>query len=144
MAEEYPQKHLWPQDKDLRAQARSVSHEMHSGFNAIRNELPMNCKTQIVLSHINPELQADINRMTEIWKDLREKHASKGPFLFGDFSICDAMFAPIALRFNSYGIKVGPLEQEYMNSLLQLPSVKEWIAAGLQETEILEMCEVSA
>lgn len=142
LAEEHPTKYLWPEDRYLRAQARSVSHEMHSGFNAIRNDLPMNCNTSIVLKNISHDLQADIKRVCDIWQELRTKHSSKGPYLFGEFSICDAMFAPIALRFNSYGIKVGPLEQEYIKQILQMPSVKIWMAAGCEESEILEMCEI--
>ncbi len=144
LADEYPKEHLWPRDKYLRAQARSVSHEMHSGFQAIRNDLPMNCKTQITLNNISKDLQIDIDRISEIWKRLRKQNDSLGPYLFGKFSICDAMFAPIALRFRSYGINVGPIVQEYMNTLLQLPSIQEWIKAGLKETETLEMCEITS
>ena len=143
LAEQYPNLELWPQDSFMRAEARSVSHEMHSGFNAIRNDLPMNCNTKMIFTNISEALQVDINRVGAIWKNLREKYASKGDFLFGDFSICDAMFAPIALRFNSYGIKVGIIEQEYINSLLALKSIQEWITEGLKETELLEMCEIS-
>ncbi|MFT4930018.1 MAG: glutathione S-transferase [Phenylobacterium sp.] len=137
-----PDKPCWPEDINDRAFARAISHEMHSGFFEIRNVLPMNCKKNMVFNRITPELQADIDRVCQIWQISRAKYAANGPFLLGQFSIADAMFAPVVLRFNSYGITVGATEQAYMDAILSLPTLQSWIAAGIAETEIIAMGEV--
>jgi len=137
IAEIYPEKHCWPKEFDLRVIARSVSHEMHSGFSAIRNTLPMNCRTKMTFHPISSELQTEIDRICEIWRSCREQNTVEGDFLFGEFSIADAMYAPIVLRFNSYGIPVGSVERKYMNAILNLSSTKEWIAEGISETKII-------
>ncbi|MBV1910327.1 MAG: glutathione S-transferase family protein [Kangiellaceae bacterium] len=142
IAEIYPEKHCWPSTFDLRALARSVSAEMHSGFSTIRNTLPMNCRTKMIFHPISTELQFEVDRICEIWRNSLDKSKETGPFLFGDFSIADAMFAPIVLRFNSYGIRVGKSERHYMNTILNLDSVKEWIAEGIQEVEMIEESEI--
>ena len=142
IAELYPEKKCWPEDLEIRAKARSISHEMHSGFSVIRNTLPMNCRKSMVFEPISAELQMEIDRILEIWRTFREAHSPKGAFLFGSFSIADAMFMPIVLRFNSYSIKVGKIEQIYMDSMMALPAVKEWIASGIEETEVIAVAEV--
>ncbi len=140
----YPQENLWPQDPSARALARSLSFEMHSGFSEIRNQLPMNCRTQITLPNINADLQKDITRIRDIWSLCREQYQSEGDFLLGEFSICDAMFAPVVLRFNSYGIKVSETEKQYMQSMLALTSMQEWISEGIAESEIMPASEAEA
>jgi len=140
----YPQENLWPQQPAARALARSLSHEMHSGFFEIRNQLPMNCRTNITLANINASLQQDINRIREIWSLCREQYQGDGDFLLGEFSICDAMFAPVVLRFSSYGIPVSDVEKQYMETMLALESMQEWINEGIKETEIIPMCETPA
>lgn len=142
IAELYPEKNCWPNDLESRAMARSISNEMHSGFSAIRNTLPMNCRKSMVFEPISAELQMEIDRILEIWRSCRTTNSTEGSFLFGSFTIADAMFIPIVLRFNSYGIKVGKLEQSYMNSMLELSALKEWIAEGIQETEVIVAAEV--
>jgi len=117
---------------------------MHSGFFAIRNTLHMNCRKKIIFAQITPELEADIKRICEIWRFCRDKYSQAGEFLFGSFSIADAMYAPIVLRFNSYGISVGEVEREYMNSILSNFSLKSWISEGVKEKEYLEEFEVQA
>jgi len=140
----YSQENLWPQQPAARALARSLSNEMHSGFNEIRNQLPMNCRTSITLPNINAGLQQDINRIREIWSLCREQYQQDGDFLLGDFSICDAMFAPVVLRFNSYGIEVSDTEKQYMENMLALESMQEWIKDGINESEIMPMNEAQA
>jgi len=137
IAELYPEKNCWPQDISQRAWARTISSEMHSGFFAIRNTLPMNCRAAMQFNNISSELQAEIDRICEIWRQCRQAHESTGDFLFGTFSIADAMFAPIVLRFNSYGIKVCKQVQHYMDNILSLPSLQDWINEGLAEKEII-------
>jgi len=140
----YPQENLWPQQPAARALARSLSNEMHSGFLEIRNQLPMNCRTSITLPNINADLQQDINRIREIWSLCREQYQNEGDYLLGEFSICDAMFAPVVLRFNSYGIPVSDVERQYMESILALNSIQEWIKEGIIESEIMPMNEAPA
>ncbi|PXX93826.1 glutathione S-transferase [Marinobacter vulgaris] len=140
----YPEKNCWPLQLKDKAYARSISNEMHSGFFAIRNSLPMNCRKKMVFKNISESLKSDIDRVCEIWRICREKHPESGPFLFGDFSIADAMYAPIVLRFNSYGIPVGDTENDYMNTILSLSSLKEWVAEGIAEKEFLADCELEA
>lgn len=142
IADSHPDKLCWPEDINDRAFARAISHEMHSSFFEIRNTLPMNCKKNMVYGPISPELQADIDRISEIWRLCRQKYADKGPFLLGHFSIADAMFAPVVLRFNSYGIRVGGVEQDYMATVLALESLQEWITAGLGEEQVIAESEI--
>jgi glutathione S-transferase len=108
---------------------------MHSSFMCIRNTLPMNCRKKIVYTSITPELQDDIERICQIWQECLSN--SEGPFLFGQFSIADAMYTPIVLRFNSYGIKVGELQTQYIQTILALDSLQDWITAGLEEKEVI-------
>lgn len=143
VAELYPEKHCWPSNAEQRALARSISHEMHSGFFSIRNTLPMNCGKSIVVADISESLQSEIDRVCEIWRQFRQKSAEVGPFLFGKFSIADAMYAPVVLRFKGYGIDVGEVEKEYMESMLSLNSLQEWVAEGVAETELISQYEVS-
>ena len=142
IADRYPDKPCWPAEINDRAFARAISHEMHSGFFAIRNTLPMNCRTHKVFSPIDAELQADIDRICEIWCTARDQYAAGGPFLLGEFTIADAMFAPIVLRFDSYGIEVGAIEEAYMKAILSLPALQDWITAGKAEIEVIAASEI--
>jgi glutathione S-transferase len=139
IAELYPDKKCWPASFQDKALARAVSSEMHSSFLHIRNMLPMNCRKKIQYTPITPDLQADIDRICQIWQECLSH--SGGPFLFGQFCIADAMYAPIVLRFKSYGIKVGELETRYMQTVLVLDSLQEWISAGIEEKEVTEDAE---
>ncbi len=144
LADHHPELALWPEDKKQRALARSISHEMHSGFFELRNQLPMNCRTQIAIKQVDPALQEEVDRICGIWRDCREQFADYGIFLMGEFSIVDAMFAPIVLRFKSYGIKVGEKERLYMDAILALDSIQEWVSEGIKEPEVIPMCELDA
>ena len=135
VAEVYPEKKCWPEETTARSMARSVSHEMHSGFFEIRNTLPMNCRKQIELNEIPLELQSEIDRICEIWRSCRQLFSNEGNFLFGQFSIADAMYAPIVLRFKSYGIRVGEREGAYMKAMMSLNSLREWVAEAVNEKE---------
>lgn len=139
IADIHPDKTCWPEAVKDRALARAVSAEMHSSFMTIRNILPMNCRKNIEFKSITPELQSDIDRICQIWQECLS--SSQGSFLFGQFSIADAMFAPIVLRFNSYGIIVGELETQYMQTILALDSIQEWIAAGIDEKEVIAVAD---
>ncbi len=127
--------HLWPEDKAAKAWARSISAEMHAGFQSLRENMPMDCRTRLCILGINSLLQADIARITEIWRECRKNFAVKGDFLFGDFTIADAMFAPIVSRFITYDVKLDELEQAYLEAIWALPAMQEWVEAANNEVE---------
>ncbi|MEG3436482.1 glutathione S-transferase family protein [Pannus brasiliensis CCIBt3594] len=133
---------LWPEDGKIRAIARSVSHEMHGGFFALRQNMPMNCRARHPGQGMTPEVEKDIQRISEIWRDCRTEYGQDGDFLFGNFSIADAMFAPVVLRFVTYGVKLGAIEQEYADTIYNLHNLQAWVEAGVQETEIIADAEI--
>jgi glutathione S-transferase len=141
LAERFPEKHLWPQDRALRANARSISAEMHSGFAALRNECGMNLHRPVGAIELSADARADIARVQEIWTQCRERYGKSGPFLFGAFSAADAMFAPVVHRFRTYAISANTQARGYMDTMLALPAFQEWTKAGLAETLVIEKFE---
>ncbi|HSN00880.1 MAG TPA: glutathione S-transferase family protein [Rudaea sp.] len=123
----------WPADTAARALARSISAEMHSGFAALRTELPMNWRKRVKNHPISKDAQADIARVKAIWREARERFGAGGPFLFGAFGIADAMYAPVVLRFVSYDVALDPVERAYADAILALPALREWLAATVNE-----------
>lgn len=132
IAELYPEKKLWPEDRSARAVARSVSNEMHAGFLALRQQFPMNVRARLRRA-ITPEVAVAIARIQAIWADCRTRFGRGGPFLFGAFSIADAMYAPVVFRFQTYAVEVGGEQQAYMQTMLGLPAMQEWTSAAAQE-----------
>jgi len=128
----------WPADASARAVARSVSAEMHSGFQALRKALPMNCRRRTHGTPLGPDVLANIARIGAIWRDCRARFGAGGPFLFGGFSIADAMYAPVVMRFVSYGVEIDAVAQAYVDTLLGLPALQEWLRDAAAETESLE------
>lgn len=141
LAERFPEARLWPEDPARRANARSVSAEMHSGFAALRNECGMNLHRPVRAIALSNEARADIARVQQIWSECRERYGKFGPFLFGAFSGADAMFAPVVHRFRTYAIAVAPEVQAYMDTMMSLPAFQEWTRAALAETIIIEKFE---
>lgn len=139
VAERWPEKNLWPADPDLRAHARSISAEMHSGFAALRSAMPMNCRAMGRKVPLTPELKSDIERIFAIWSDCGER--SGGGWLYGGFGIPDAMYAPIVLRFRTYGIDVPQSARSYAERVLASKAMQRWLAAAESETEVLAMDE---
>jgi glutathione S-transferase len=124
---------VWPQDSAARAWARSAAAEMHSGFGAIRNDCSMSVGVRIRLHQIRPALQADLDRLAELWIDGITRHG--GPFLAGAaFTAADAFYAPVATRVQTYGLSLPAQAAAYVSRLLELGSVSEWVTAGLAET----------
>ena len=125
VAELAPSSELWPQDPNTRAVARSASAEMHSGFSALRSELPMNLvlRTKKALS---PPVQADVNRICDLWTNLRKDHGQSGPYLFGHFTLADCMFAPVVSRFVSYGVDLPGPAMEYVETVKANAHFSEW------------------
>jgi glutathione S-transferase len=122
-----------PADRAARARARSVSAEMHSGFQALRNECPMNVRARNRRVALTPQLKADIARIDEIWSECRRDFGSAGGWLLGGFSIADAMFAPVLFRFRSYGAALSPAAQAYLEFALQDPMLRDWDDAADNE-----------
>jgi glutathione S-transferase len=142
LAESFPNFELWPKDPAARALARSVSAEMHSGFAALREQLPMNVRSSFPGRGVTPEVQAEINRVMAIWRDCRSRFGDgKGDFLFGHFTIADAMFAPVASRFRTYRIDLEREADAYCATLMALPAMQEWVAAARNEPMIVEKFE---
>jgi len=128
----------WPAERTARGHARAISAEMHSGFSALRTHLPMNTRRQGPAPAIGADTAADIARIRMIWRDARERHAARGPFLFGAFSIADAMYAPVASRFASYAVELGAPERDYVDALFALPALQEWLAEARTEPLAVE------
>lgn len=133
IADLHPEKAFWPLNREERALAHSVSNEMHSGFFSLRETLPLNCRASIPQEKIDDATQADIDRICAIWTDCCTKFANKGPFLFGDFTIADAMFAPVVLRFKTYHIEVSEPCQQYMETILHMREIKQWLTDSRAE-----------
>lgn len=132
----------WPEDTGARAEARSWCAEMHSGFFAIRNGFPMNCRATGRHVKTTPELDTEIARIDTMWSRLRQRYAKQGPWLFGDFSIVDCMFAPVVSRFHTYDVPVSGPCSAYMEHVLAHDAMVRWYEDGLAESENLEMFEV--
>jgi glutathione S-transferase len=128
--EKFVEKQMWPKDQKLRGMARAVSNEMHGGFLTMRNLMPHDLKKELKNFDASPA-KADIERIQQIWRTSIE--LSGGPFLFGAFSIADAMFAPVVNRFVSYGVKVDKVCSAYIKTIRELSAHQMWIAAGLKE-----------
>ena len=133
LAERFPEKQLWPADGEARVHARSVCAEMHSGFVSLRTRMPMNCRAHSPGAGRGPGVQEDIDRIREIWRECRARHRASGEFLFGEFTAADAVFAPVASRFQTYGVELDGVEAEYAQALLALPEVEGWIEAARKE-----------
>ena len=135
LAEQNPDLALWPKLDYLRAQARSIGGERHSSFMALRQLCPMNIQAQYSIAEgqalwaQHAELRADVERIEQIWAQRADEH----PFLFGDFSIADAFYAPVVMRFKSYALPVSERSQQYMQHIMQHPAVIQWVDAARAE-----------
>lgn len=132
LAEQFPDKGLWPQDVMARAIARSICAEMHSGFTGLRSAMWMNIRAKFHGKGRTPEAQADIGRISEIWENCLSDF---GPhqFLFGEFSIADAYFAPVVMRFRTYDVSLAPALQAYVERVTAHPAVAQWMREALAE-----------
>lgn len=142
LAETFPEKRLWPDSPAARAMARSVSAEMHAGFQALRNACPMNLRRPRKKVPMSIAALADVARIEDLWRDCRERHGKDGPFLFGQFSNADAMFAPVVTRFDTFDIEARDGTRAYLAAILGAPAFQAWKAAALQETWIVPSDEV--
>ncbi len=144
VAEQFPDRQLWPADKAARARARSICAEMHSGFTGLRGNCPMNIEASLpdtgaLIWRDKPAVRADVQRLVEMWSALLQQH--DGPMLFGHFTVADAYFAPICTRIKTYGLPVPQNIAAYVNRVLALPSVQAWITQAKAEKDFLDFEE---
>ncbi len=144
LAERFPDRRLWPDERSARAHARAACAEMHSGFSALRHHLPMNIEARLPeigqrVLHEQPDVLVDVNRVLQIWSTALA--ASGGPMLFGSFGIIDAFFAPVVMRFRSYDVPVPAEVRAYMQRLVELPGVAAWISDAMREHDFLDFEE---
>lgn len=135
LAETFPSSGWFPEAKAARATARSICAEMHAGFQSLRNQMPMNCRAYWPSHPITSEVQGDIDRITTIWQQCRQQFGAAGAFLFDRFTIADAMYAPVVLRFKTYGVRLDAISQAYAEAILALPAMQAWLQAAQAETE---------
>ena len=131
LAEAHPEAGLWPASRDARTQARCVSAEMHSGFQPLRQQCPMDFLARTPKAELAAEVAADVRRIVALWQDCRSRFGAGGPFLFGAFSAADAMYAPVASRFRTYLPNLAPYgddgaAQAYVEALFALPAMLQW------------------
>lgn len=138
LAEEFPNLDWYPEDKTAKTIARSISAEMHGGFLKLRNNMPMNCRARQPGKGMALGVPQDIERITEIWQECRQKFGAGGDMLFGKFTIADAMYAPVVMRFVTYGVELNKVCKDYMEAILALPAMQEWVKAGEMEEEVIE------
>jgi len=126
----------WPEDAAARAHARAVSAEMHSGFQALRSAWSMRAARTGLQVELGADGRTDLSRIDEIWRDCRARHGAHGPWLFGRYSAADAMYAPVVLRFNSYGAELSAAARTYLESALADPVLQEWIRGAEHEVRV--------
>lgn len=142
--EKHPEAGIWPREQAARAHARAVSSEMHAGFTALRGACPMNLGKRFAQRDRGPAVARDVERITAIWREARERfgRSGSGPFLYGSFSAADAMFAPVVTRLDTYGFTVDAVSQSYIRAILSLPAYRQWLAAALSESWVVPHDEV--
>ena len=143
LAELFPEAGLWPTDTRARGIARAISSEMHAGFVTFCDAMPMNIRSRFPDEGRLPGVQEDINRIAAIWRRGRERYGQEkaGPFLFGDFTIADAMFAPVVSRFRTYAVELGEIEQAYADAVWEHPAMQEWAKAAQTEPMVIDRAE---
>lgn len=133
LAECFPAAQLWPAARDARALARSACAEMHSGFVALRSHLPMDLKRSQALSEIPADAVADIQRICALWAECRQRFGKTGAFLFGQPTLADAFFAPVAARLRSYQVALPAEAAAYVETIYQWPAFQRWYQAAQEE-----------
>lgn len=143
LAEIAPEAGLWPERRDARAHARAISAEMHAGFFSLRNEFPMDFHARINGVEPSEKAARDIRRVVSLWRETRVRFGAGGPFLFGHFTIADAMYAPVATRFRTYNVDLANFDDDgtaaaYAATLLAMPEIAEWGAGAAQPLRLQE------
>jgi len=141
IADKYQDKKLWPERSADRARARAMSAEMHSSFQNLRKYMPMNCRRTVQNFEPNLETELDIQRIVQLFE--QSLLDNKGPWLFGHYTVADAMYAPVVSRFKTYGIPTPTLTRRYCKKVLDDTSMKQWYEAASHESEIIDQAEIT-
>jgi len=141
LAERHPVAQGWPDPVASRAHARAISAEMHSGFADMRNEMPMNCRRHGAPIALSASARRDVDRVATIWRETRRIHGAGSDYLFGRFSVADAMYAPVAVRLVAYGIELDPVCRAYVDAIYALPAMRTWLSDANRESEFLPKYE---
>ena len=136
LAERHPEARLWPEDSTARAEARSIVAEMHSGFPDLRRVLPMDLAARHPTPPLEDAVQAQIARIVELWQSALSRYGKSSGFLFGHFTIADAFYAPVATRFETYGVHLPPVAQAYTQRILAIPALREWEESAKAEAPL--------
>ncbi|GAB3650932.1 glutathione S-transferase family protein [Ramlibacter alkalitolerans] len=144
VAEKFPDRALWPREQRARARARSVCAEMHSGFTALRSHCGMNIEGPLAevgrrIWQEQADVRKDVERIVQMWAELLAQH--RGPMLFGEFSVADAFYAPVCMRFRTYALPLPAEAEAYVERVCALPAVKAWVADALQEQDFVPFDE---
>jgi glutathione S-transferase len=131
---------VWPESRKLRALGRSLCGEVHSSLNSMREAMPVNTRGRNRVAHVTPEVERDLERVREIWANCMEEHG--GPWLLGEFCAADIMFAPIATRFQTYGVPVVGSARDFYERILDHPLVADWLDQGKAESSRIEQFEL--
>jgi glutathione S-transferase len=142
LAEKFPTSGLWPREAWARAHARAAASEMHGGFGALRNQLPMNVRRPVKAHAVEDDAKRDIARIDALWSECRARFGNEGPFLYGAFGAADAMYAPVVWRFHTYAVEVSAVAGAYMRHVMELPAWNEWREAALREPWVLPRNEI--
>jgi glutathione S-transferase len=132
----------WPAQREARAVARSVCAEMHAGFSILRSQWPMNARALGRRTATNPERSADIARIEDLWAECRRRFGAGGSWLFGEYSVADAMYAPVVLRLRTYGAHLRPSSAEYLATVLADAHLRDWLSAAEAESWTIEASEI--
>ncbi len=143
LAEKFPDQGVWPRDAHARAHARSISSEMHAGFQALRNHCPMTITQRFKAKLLPADVQVNVSRIAAIWNEARATFgaSTSGPFLYGAFSAADGMYAPVVSRFHTYSIAVDPISQAYMDAVRAHPAYQAWVNEAAAEPWVLAQNE---
>jgi glutathione S-transferase len=133
----FPDRGVWPKDPAARAFARSAAAEMHSGFRDLRTSMPMNIRASHPGKGMNAAVKANIDRIVGLWTQARGRFGAGGPFLFGAFCACDAMYAPVVMRFRTYGVALPDEVSKYCAAMREAAGVRAWIEGALEEKEFV-------
>jgi glutathione S-transferase len=144
LAEVFPDRGLWPRTRKARAAARAIANEMHAGFLALRNACPMNLRRsqKPPPRPLGDDVRSNVARIEAVWRECRKLYGKGGPFLFGKFTIADAMYAPVATRFDTYALPVSRSSREYMDAVMSTAAFRAWKADALKEKWIIPADEV--
>ena len=143
LADKVGRERFWPRDETARGMARAMVAEMHSGYQALRRELPMNIRRRIALPGLSDQTRQDIVRILTLWAEARARHGSGGPYLFGTFGAADIFYAPVVTRFVTYGIAVPGFAQAYMQAIWEHEWMQHWNRAAEEEDWVIEQYELA-